>query len=337
MGNYKRNEENKKDNEECGIYSITNILNGKRYIGQTYNFKYRWMRHRSYLKHNSEHNAHLQNAWNKYGSNNFRFEIIEKCPFEKLDEREIYWINYFDSKNSGYNFADGGLGCRGYKHSDEEIMKMRLIQNPKPIAMFDLQGNYIRTFVSAGEASDYLGKKSSSGIKRCCEKDKYKKAYGYIWIYEKDYKSGNIDWNYYLSKNKNLPKSVLQYNLNMELIKEYASAYETSREGFNSATVSAACNGKYDTYKGYVWVWKDNPEIYYKNKVKRKEKALKDKRSRERIILQYSKDMEYLKEWTYDEILDNNFNLKAIQSNCSGHTKTSQGYIWKYRSEESVV
>ena len=150
MGNYKRNEENKKDNEECGIYSITNILNGKRYIGQTYNFKYRWMRHRSYLKHNSEHNAHLQNAWNKYGSNNFRFEIIEKCQFEKLDEREIYWINYFDSKNSGYNFADGGLGCRGYKHSDEEIMKMRLIQNPEPIAMFDLQGNYIRTFVSAG-------------------------------------------------------------------------------------------------------------------------------------------------------------------------------------------
>jgi hypothetical protein len=47
--------------------------------------------------------------------------------------------------------------------------------------------------------------------------------------------------------------------------------------------------------------------------------------------------MEYLKEWTYDEILDNNFNLKAIQSNCSGHAKTSQGYIWKYRSEESVV
>ena len=140
-----------------------------------------------------------------------------------------------------------------------------------------------------------------------------------------------------MSKNKNLPKPVLQYNLNMELIKEYISAYETSREGFNSATVSAACNGKYDTYKGYIWVWKDDPEIYYKNKAKRKEKALKDKRSRERIILQYSKDMEYLKEWTYDEILNNNFNLRAIQSNCSGHTKTSQGYIWKYKSEESVA
>lgn len=252
MGNYKRNEENKKDSDQCGIYSITNKLNGKRYIGQTYNFKYRWMRHRSYLKHNTEHNAHLQNAWNKYGAENFEFEIIERCKFEQLDEREIYWINYYDSKNAGYNFADGGLGCKGYKHTDEEIAKMRMIQNPEPIVMLDLNGEYIRTFVSAGEAGDFLGKKSTSGIKRCCEKDKYKKAYGYIWIYEKDYKSGNIDWNYYLSKNKNLPKPVLQYDLNMNFIREYESANETSKFGFGSSTVASACNGHYDTYKGYI-------------------------------------------------------------------------------------
>lgn len=72
---------------------------------------------------------------------------------------------------------------------------------------------------------------------------------------------------------------------------------------------------------GQKWLWGSSPYCS----------------AEERIILQYSKDMEYLKEWTYDEILDNNFNLKAIQSNCSGHAKTSQGYIWKYRSEESVV
>lgn len=132
MGKYKRNDENKKDSAQCGIYSITNKVNGKRYIGQTYNFNYRWMRHRSYLKHNTEHNAHLQSAWNKYGEENFEFEIIEKCSFNELDDKEIYWINYFDSKNKGYNFADGGLGYKGYKHSPEEIMKMRMIQKPKP-------------------------------------------------------------------------------------------------------------------------------------------------------------------------------------------------------------
>lgn len=333
MGNYKRNEENKRDSDQCGIYSITNILNGKRYIGQTYNFKDRWMRHRSYLKHNSEHNAHLQNAWNKYGASNFKFEIIEVCPFSDLDEREIYWINYHDSKNTGYNFADGGLGCKGYKHSEEEIMKMRLIQNPKPIAMLDLEGKYIRTFVSSGEACAFLGKKSASGIKRCCEKDKYKQAYGYIWVYEEDYKSGNIDWNYYLSERKNNPRAVLQYDLDMNLIREYKSAYDTINYGFHNGTVCMACNGKYDTYAGYIWIWKDNPDIYYKNKNKRKEQAMKNKISKQKIILQYSTDNEYLREWNYDEILEADFNLRAIQSNCCGHTKTSQGYIWEYKQE----
>lgn len=333
MSNYKRNEENKRDSEQCGIYSITNVINGKRYIGQTYNFKDRWMRHRSYLKHNSEHNAHLQNAWNKYGAKNFKFEIIEVCPFIELDEREIYWINFYDSKNTGYNFADGGLGCKGYKHSEEEIMKMRMIKNPKPIVMLDLDGKYIRTFVSTGEAGDYLGKDSVSGIKRCCEKYKYKQAYGYIWVYEEDYKSGNIDWNYYLSERKNNPKAVLQYDLDMNLIREYQSAYDTINYGFNNGTVCMACNGRYDTYSGYIWLWKDNPEIYFKNKNKRKKQATKNKINRQKIILQYSTNNEYLKEWTNSEILEANFNLRAIQSNCSGHTKTSQGYIWKYKQE----
>lgn len=331
MGNYKRNEENRHNNDQCGIYSITNKLNGKRYIGQTYNFKYRWMRHRSYLKHNTEHNAHLQNAWNKYGSENFEFEIIENCPFNQLDEREIFWINYFDSKDNGYNFADGGLGCKGYKHSEEEIRKMRMIQNPKPIVMLDLQGNYIREFISAGEAGDYLGKTSVSGIKRCCEKDKYKKAYGYIWVYKEDFDSDNIDLDYYLSKNKNLPKPVLQYDKNMNLVHEYCSAYETKEYGFDSSTVSMACNGKYDTYMGYIWRWKNNPEIYYENLKKRKEKAFKAKKAKEKIILQYSKNLDFIREWTYDQLKENNFNLQAIQNNCLGHTKTSQGHIWKYK------
>lgn len=331
MGDYKRNSENKKDSEKCGIYSITNKINGKRYIGQTYDFDYRWMRHRSYLKHNTEHNAHLQNAWNKYGKENFKFEIIEKCPFEKLDEREIYWIKYYDSKKHGYNFSDGGLGCKGYKHSDEEILKMRLIQNPEPIAMLDLKGNYIRSFISAGEAGDYLGKSSVSSIKCCCEKDRYKQSYGYIWVYEKDYKNGNIDWDYYLSKRKNLPKPVLQYDLNMNLIHEYKSTYETKNYGFLADSVSMVCNGKRNMYKGFIWLWKNNPEIYYKNKKIRENKKEKE------IILQYSIDNNYIKEWTYDELLNNQFNIKTIRNNCKGRTKTSQGYIWKFKNKEECV
>lgn len=299
MSNYKRNEESKNKNYNGGIYCITNIVNGKKYIGQTYDLKYRWMHHKSDLRGNRHHNKHLQGAWNKYGEKSFEFSELERCELNKLDEREIYWINYYNTLDQkyGYNLADGGLGCRGYKHTDEEIAKMRMIQNPKPIVMLDLNGNYIKTFVSAGEAGDFLGKESVSGIKRCCEKDKYRKAYGYIWVYEKDYKSGNIDWNYYLTKCANQAKPVLQYDLNMNLIREYSSSFETNNFGYKSSSVSEVCNGKRNTYYNYIWIWKDNPDKYFNGKKDREEKSKNKKDLKTQKILQYTLEGDYLKEW----------------------------------------
>lgn len=65
------------DNNICGIYKIVNITNSKVYIGQSNNIKKRWTEHRSALNNNRHVNVHLQNAWNKYGENNFEFVIIE--------------------------------------------------------------------------------------------------------------------------------------------------------------------------------------------------------------------------------------------------------------------
>lgn len=62
-----------------GIYGIRNIVNGKIYVGQTKDFKHRWREHVRELNHNIHHNKHLQNAWNKYGEENFEFFVIEKC------------------------------------------------------------------------------------------------------------------------------------------------------------------------------------------------------------------------------------------------------------------
>lgn len=97
---------------------IKNKINGKCYIGQAIDINARWISHRYALRH-KKGSRHLQHAWDKYGENAFEFIIIEECGVEELDDREIYWISYYDSKNSGYNLTDGGGGMRGYKMSEE--------------------------------------------------------------------------------------------------------------------------------------------------------------------------------------------------------------------------
>ena len=61
---------------KSGIYKITNKIDGKCYIGQSSNIKKRFKDHRYDLKYNKHDNPYLQNAYNKYGKDNFKFEIL---------------------------------------------------------------------------------------------------------------------------------------------------------------------------------------------------------------------------------------------------------------------
>ena len=79
-----------------GIYEIINIINNKKYIGQSIEIKRRWNDHKSELRRNSHHNIYLQKSWNKYGEENFKFEVIESnknFTTEDLNELEIYYID----------------------------------------------------------------------------------------------------------------------------------------------------------------------------------------------------------------------------------------------------
>lgn len=87
------------------IYKITNLINGKCYIGQTNNYKRRFLEHRA-KGYSSEGVKILYFAFDKYGLDNFNFEIIEEC--ENYNEREKYWIQCYDSFNNGYNMTIGG-------------------------------------------------------------------------------------------------------------------------------------------------------------------------------------------------------------------------------------
>lgn len=96
-----------------GIYKITNVKNEKVYIGKSIDIQRRWIQHRSSLNRNVHRSGHLQNAWNKYGEDNFIFEILCETNSElETNEQEIYYIGLYNStdENYGYNLRSGGEG-----------------------------------------------------------------------------------------------------------------------------------------------------------------------------------------------------------------------------------
>lgn len=127
------------------IYIIKNKLNGKVYIGQTIqNPKDRWYRHcaKSNISKN-EANMHIKRAILKYGKENFSFEVIETCLKEQLNEREIYWINYYDSYNKGYNNTLGGSsGTTPLKINKEEFSKIKNLYLDEFLTLKEIADKY---------------------------------------------------------------------------------------------------------------------------------------------------------------------------------------------------
>ena len=88
---------------KCGIYQIRNLKNNKMYIGSSFKLYERMLQHFADLRRNDHENTHLQNAFNKYGEQNFVFEVIEFCDKKIQYDIEQYWIDKFKNTNSIYN------------------------------------------------------------------------------------------------------------------------------------------------------------------------------------------------------------------------------------------
>ena len=252
------------------IYKITNLLNNKVYIGKTeLTFELRWRDHK------------------KYGEENFFTEIIEQCNNKIINEREKYWIEFYDSYNNGYNSTLGGEGALKWKPEQfydlwrqgktlVEIaeyfkidrhtvanglrslgvteLEIKTRSMGKPVLQYSLSGEYIKRYDSLSAAAREFNVNNVSNIKSCCQ-GKIKSAYNFLWIYEEDKARINQKVLDFKKTGKGKIKKVEQYDLNDNLIAVYNSCREAARSigAPYHVGINSCCLNKQKTAYGFKW------------------------------------------------------------------------------------
>ena len=109
-----------------GIYKFTNLINNNAYIGQSIDIDRRYKEHINRAKNinSEEYYSAFHKALRKYGIENFSFEILEECSIKELNNREQYWINYFNTYKNGYNCTTGGNAMEATKKYDIELINL---------------------------------------------------------------------------------------------------------------------------------------------------------------------------------------------------------------------
>ena len=331
-----------------GIYLIKNLVNDKKYVGKSSNIMTRWVHHKTDLRYNCHHNRHLQFAWNKYGEENFEFSVIEECSIDDLNSKESYWINFYDSYNNGYNMDKGGDGTYGYKHTKEEIDKMRRIQNPNIVLQFDEDFNFIKRWIGGvSHVKSELGGTKECYLIRCNHVIKNMSLYnGFYWVYEEEYYHKDFTWEKYLrnekiaeikKKNKKECRKICQYDLNRNLVKIWDSYSDLRDAGYNTSQISGICHqsrGK-KTACGYIWTFEgydfsdgyfDVIDKYYNKAIENRKRKVAKLNDQKEIVFIYNSLTEAAKE---NNVCVSNITVAAK----SNKTKKSGGFYWEYINE----
>ena len=186
-----------------GIYKITNTTNNKVYVGSTKDYLSRKRCHLCQLRKGKHHSKYLQRSYNKYGEENFKFELIIPCPVRYLVKMEQWFFNELKPEYNILPIAGTNLGkivtqetrikisntLRGRKatfpKTEQQIIDL-INRSRKEVIQFDLDMNFIKTWESQSKVARDLKLSQSMVSKSCREPDlivgngfKFRYNYGY--------------------------------------------------------------------------------------------------------------------------------------------------------------
>lgn len=251
---------------QSGIYMIKNLINNKFYIGSAINFKRRWYNHIRNANLKIHHSKSFENAWHKYGEDNFEFIILEYVEItENLLNREQFYLDKLQpwKRNIGYNLCPNAGSMLGYKHSDETKRKqsenMKGINNPFYNQTHTEETKKILSSIAKIRFTDKKnhpmhGKILSDEIKNKMSLIQKGKRCG-----EKNHNYGKKNPKTSQFNKETKSKSVVQLDkYSNELIKIFYSMSEV-RQILNIGTgeISKCCQNKpkYKTAGGFKWMY----------------------------------------------------------------------------------
>lgn len=179
-----------RDLRKAGIYCIENTKNKKVYIGSSKNIYQRLLKHFALLRHNKHQNGHLQNAWNKYGEDVFRWYVLEFCSEDKLTKTEQLCIDLFGAEYNITRIVERNI-LSEESRTKQGNTRRRLHQegklewnfNPVPLYVYDLDGNFL--FMNPLGVKDTASKLGISASSICrVTNGTYSQCKGYRFSYK---------------------------------------------------------------------------------------------------------------------------------------------------------